>query len=382
MILLLFLFTVYPLEVELFRFEGGYTEIWYKIPVRDVLTAQQLINPDTLLKKFSYRFDVYCLEKNDSAYVDGVKGARVTTELYDDYFIDFIPLYLYPGSFRYRLVVTADANTFLYNGQTTISTDTAALWCSDVIFGRKDSSDKFVFHDYVFTPVISRKFCRRDTFFAYMELYGLIPDSLFYGVQYQVYDSRNAVVHEKKSSRRKDNFAQADTFSMPLSNLFDDRYRFVVRISDPASSAAIVCEDTFYVVSVYAAADDRTREADRRFSTYRLAGRDSERGKYLMEHGLPDEIEIIPMTDWGRQLELWHYHGEAKEVLFCDIRDDNNPRLIAILKPGELLTAIEMRHRNPERSTDWQWLNMIAPVTLDGQETLEEKRITIEEEED
>ncbi|UCD19807.1 MAG: hypothetical protein JSU64_01325, partial [candidate division WOR-3 bacterium] len=57
------------------------------------------------------------------------------------------------------------------------------------------------------------------------------------------------------------------------------------------------------------------------------------------------------------------------DYLFCDIRNDHNPRLIKILKPGDLTKLLATGFRDGTRKEDW--LSDVAPGTYDWQDGLE-----------
>jgi hypothetical protein len=117
----------------------------------------------------------------------------------------------------------------------------------------------------------------------------------------------------------------------------------------------------------------RLVEADQNFSTGTVQGRVSARGVYYIQRGKPDYIERFPMIEWARPLELWHYFSTNEEVLFCDVREDGDYQLVAMLREGEFSYILEFGLRDPEKDTRWPWLFKIAPGTYWGQKTREEQ---------
>jgi len=421
MILLLSFIATFPLILDCYRFENNYVEVWYRIPVSLLFSPNELESAEenTVLKKYSYRFDIYDKMMNDSAYIEGIKGAHITSDQQNSYFIDYLPVYLYPGNFCYRFLIESDGYKAFHEGEVEIPSDTAVLTCSDVILGTKVREEQFMCHGYAFTPSVALKFTNQDTLFSYVEIYGLQPDSLHYDVKYHLIDSLGNIVYGVEEKRLKYAYVQIDTHIVTLNNFIDGEYAFFVEISDSALNTAISSRRVFNIKSLfdettqmkyyydiqylvpareykkfcsfnehekkvylkkfwsekdYWQFEKRLFEADDEFSTRSLKGRNSERGKYYIKYGPPESREITAMLEWGRQLELWYYYGKGQEVLFCDIKNDGNPQLIVILKPGELVNILEFGYRDPERDRKWPWLFDIAPGTYQGQKSLEEKK--------
>ncbi len=421
MIILLSLITTFPLTVDSYRFENSYVEIWYRIPVGMFYVPDelQLIDKDAVLKKYLYHFSIFDKIMNDSAYIEGIKGAHITPDKQKSYFLDYLPVHLYPGDFCYRFVIESDDYEAVHEGVIEIPPDTVLFTCSDIILGTKASKDRFVCHGSAFTPSVALEFANHDTLFSYIEIYGLQPDSLYYEVKYHLIDTLNNIVYENEDRRLKYSYSQIDTHTINLDDFIDGNYTFLVEVFDSASNSSVSCREEFSIKSSYNEIarmkfyydikylvtpreykrfrsfsehekkvylkkfwtnenywqfEERILEATDKFSTRSLKGSDSERGKYYIKNGSPEAIEIIPMLDWGRQLELWHYYGRGQDVLFCDIKNDGNPQLIAILRPGELMNILEFGYRDPERDRKWPWLFDIAPGTYEGQKSLEEKK--------
>ena len=109
--------------------------------------------------------------------------------------------------------------------------------------------------------------------------------------------------------------------------------------------------------------EHRILEADAGFKTRLLKGRDSERGKFYIKNGPPDEIEVVTMTLWARPFEIWHYYKGRYDALFLDVKNNNNPQLMKILKPGEFTQIIEMGFK--DEKIDEYWFFNMAPGTYD-----------------
>lgn len=63
------------------------------------------------------------------------------------------------------------------------------------------------------------------------------------------------------------------------------------------------------------------------------------------------EKDDMPITDWGRPLEIWHYYAQGYRVMFCDKNCDGTPVIIKIFRP------------EAEDIDDETWLFDIAPGT-------------------
>jgi hypothetical protein len=365
---LLCLLSVFPLTVDVYRFDDGYTELWYEVPVAQLVLPDNNTRQDTLFCQYTYRLDVYHVEENDSATVSGVKGASIVPGSTGEHFIDHIPLHLYPGTFRYDLRITSGAGVFVYRNDIYIPSDTMTLRCSDLILGRRDPSGTSL-HGYAVSPVLKHSFSRRDTMLSYLEIYGLVPDSLHYTVQYTLVDSTETRVFERVQRRLKHEYTQADTHSFALAGYPGGRYQMAVYVEDSSSGYTVTRRQFIYLAEGMLPSeismDQRLREADNRFASSTLRGRDTKRGQYYIEFGPPDEIEKFIIAESGSHLEVWHYYGEGNDVLFSDVAGDDNPRLIAVLRPGELMTALEFGPQDPNWHVKWPWLELIMPLTRD-----------------
>lgn len=365
---LLCLISVFPLTVDVYRFDDGYTELWYEIPVAQLVSPDENARQDTLFCQYTYRLDVYHVEENDSATIAGVKGASVAPGSLGDHFIDHIPLHLYPGTFRYDLHITSGTGVFVYRKDIYIPSDTLTLRCSDLVLGRKDPSGTSL-HGYALSPVLKHVFSRRDTMLSFLELYGLIPDSLHYTVQYTLVDSIKTRVFEQVRRRLKHEYIQTDTHSIALAVFPGGRYQLTVHVEDSSSGYAVTRRQFIDLAAGILpgeiSMEQRLREADTRFASSTLRGRDTKRGQYYIEFGPPDDMEKFIIAQSGTHLEVWHYFGEGNDVLFSDIAGDDNPRLIAVLRPGELMTALEFGPQDPNWHMKWPWLELIMPLTRD-----------------
>jgi len=408
----LLLITLQVLEVNVYRFERGSVEIWYRLPISVLQDSVTGIMPgDSTEASYSYWISIHNEDGTDSASIEGRKSLYVRAGDVDDFVIDYLPLALYAGRFRYDLRVYAGSDDYHDRGVIEIAEDSDYLSCSDMVLGT-DSFGRFLFRDMPILPALGSQFTPDGRLVSYLEVYGLVPDSLHYSVEWWIQDQTGAtLLHDKKKVLKYD-YVQVDTHSVELSKFVPGEYRFATEINDPASASKIACSAAFsiaspvplaghesyrdihYLISAneyqkflklsetekeiylkefwlhndYAAFEEGLAEADRRFSTGKLKGRDSERGRLFVKLGPPDEIEIISMTMWSRPFEVWHYYAK-NDFLFCDTRNDHNPRLLKILKPGELTKLLETGMRNGTRQEDW--MSEMAPGTYDWQEDME-----------
>jgi len=402
--MILILISIFQLNIEYYRFEGGYTEFWYQIPVSQIFTPEQLESPDIVLKKYSYNVNIHNKKRNDSFHIEGIKRVRMTPEQKDYYIVDYLPVQLYPEHFYYHLEVISNSDTLLSEGKIEIPPDTILFYTSDLMLGKKKKGE-FSCHNLPFIPMVIPEFSRFDTLFLYLEIYGLVPDSLYCNVKYHIIGWQDKLIFKKCERRPKYEVNQIDTLSISLDNLLVGEYQILVEIVDPALNLKTVRAHKFkiregfpatglmkfyydihFLISSneykkfcqldsnqkeiylkkfwsrhnYGEFEKRIMDADADFSTRLLKGRYSERGKFYINNGPPDEIETITMATWARPFEVWHYYAGGYDALFSDIKDDGNPRLIKILKPGEITTILESETREGDEGN---WLFNIAPGT-------------------
>ena len=128
-ILLLYLIALFPLTVDVYRFDDGYAELWYEIPVAQMLSGNDYSQQDTVFLQYTYRLDVYHIADNDSATITGVKGAAISPGCQNDYFVDYVPLHLYPGVFRYDLHISSGTGVFVFRNCSGAARDVSS--CND-----------------------------------------------------------------------------------------------------------------------------------------------------------------------------------------------------------------------------------------------------------
>jgi GWxTD domain-containing protein len=408
MALLLSLLSFFQVSVDCYRFDEGYVEVWYQIPLCEAYTFPQHKSHDTTFIQYFYRFTVYEEHRHDSSSTTGVKGAHITPAQQEGYLIDYIPISLYPGTFHYLLEIELDSSTLLSQGTVEIPHDTLVFDCSDILLGKR-SSEALRFHNAPLLPSISSEFLNYDTLFSYIELYGLVPDSLHYTIHYLIIDSAHIIFLDEQESRLKYAYSQIDTFSTYCNDYIDGMYTFTITVTDPASSTSLSRSKLFHIRSAqdntaeltfyddiqyivdpaefkkfnalsehqkdvylkqfwkdhnYAQYEKRINDADAGFSTRSFLGRNTERGLFYIKNGHPDEIEVIPMAGWARPFEVWHYYRDGYDVLFCDIKDDGNPRFVKIFRAGELIEIIEHGYFTGEEAKE-EWIFDVGPGTYD-----------------
>jgi hypothetical protein len=382
--MVLFYILAVPLVVNAYRFDNGYTEVWYTLSPREVVSDSLTADREGF-ERYSFLLQILNRENGDSARVTGEKRVRAPAVGSADGIVDYIPLQLYEGVFEYTFSVAFDFDTFSVTNDIEIPADTFLFSCSDLVLGKQERKVAFRFHKYALVPAVGQQFSRRDTLVSYVEIYGLVPDSLNYITHYRIIDSTENVAFDKHRAQRKYASTQVDTCTMPLYGFTDGTYLLSVEIEDPARRTRLWCTRSLIIVTeqgaVHAAlssSDTRDElqlmlEADRSFSTGTVQGRMSERGVYYVAHGRPDYVERFPMIEWARPLELWHYFSTSEEVLFCDTKEDGNYQLIVVLREGEFSNILEFGLHDPEKETRWPWLFKIAPGTHRGQKPMEEQ---------
>jgi GWxTD domain-containing protein len=409
---LLLLIMLHVFEIDAYRFEEGYVEIWYQLPVAVLLDPNNAyLSDDSISATFSFEFDIRNDDGTDSLLVKGNPVTFLSKGEQQDLIIDHLPLNLYPGSFQYGFDLHAEGGDFHKNGSIEITEEGPCLTCSDLVLGRHSRGD-FLFRNLNLTPSIDHYFWTDDQLFVYLELYDLVPDSLYYTANYRVSEHNGGELFRMERKVLKYDYVQIDTTTLDLTPFVAGAYDLTLEIHDPSAEASIVRSVNFDIGVRHASIDDelyheiqylvsaaeyqrfrnlsaiqkeiylkdfwtkndyeqfaeRIHEADARFSAGQLTGRDSERGSLFIKVGPPDEIEIISMAEWSRPLEVWHYYGR-NDYLFSDIKNDHNPRLIRILKPGELTKILTTGKRDGVRSEEW--MSEIAPGTFNWYEDQE-----------
>ncbi len=417
--LLLALTVMINVECEILRFDDGIAEFWYRVPISDIIkttdTAGVIVG--TIDLQIQYELKIFNFQENDSGMIRGEKKVPILLPLPPDeqYCVEYIPLTLYPGNFEFQLLVHNDIDSGHVQKHIEIKNIADHIGFSDLIIGKKTTTQGFTYRGLNFYPSTTR-FSLFDTLYSYVELYGLRPDSLDYIAAYALLDSSNKMIFSNKYKRKKLDYFQIETLSVHLGNLVEGSYQLEVNIEEPLSGAMFKQRRTFKIVSRISDAigkkfyrdinylvdgreykkfiklnaqeqelflknfwkrndywvfEERMLAADLVFSIHGLKGRDSHRGAYLIAFGEPEEREIIPMLQWGRQLELWHYYTHGKDVLFCDIKQDGNPRFIAELDVGELTRILETGVRDKDDLEKYPWLKEIAPGTFE-QKTMDD----------
>lgn len=401
--------TSFGLSTDVFRFDGGYVEIWFRVAPGVHLEEQPMLSSEsTLNSHYSYDLEIVNDDGSDSASISDTKDAFLSG---NGVIVDHVPLTLYSGKFAYTMRVHVGQDSCVARGSIDIPFATEQLSCSDVVLGRIGASGQF-FRGVCFLPAVTTEFYSGEHMLSYLEIYGLEPDSLQYEAVYRISDSKGTVLLEQKKKVLKYDYVQVDTHAVSLRGMTDGTYNYSVTIKDPSSGSNVirdrrlsvtihgdVVEPRFYreikylVSSIeykrfeeldgaqrrvylkefwsrhdYYRFEKRMLEADAAFSTYTLQGRDSERGRLYIMQGPPDEVEVVPIADWARPFEVWRYYGR-KDYVFCDTRNDHNPRLIRVLKPGELTKLLSTGIR--DGTLDEDWLSDIAPGTYGWDEEVE-----------
>jgi archaellum component FlaG (FlaF/FlaG flagellin family) len=267
------------LDMNVYRFESGYTEVWYQLPVFCLVDSQHFqVTADTFHDSYSYEFYIKNIDGTDSAYFEGRKTIVSCYGNGDELIVDRIPLNLYNGRFQYTLHITAVTGEMHSGGSIEIAPDTTFLACSDVILGHLDHGD-FRFRDIPFLPSLAAGFIDQEVLFSYMEIYGLVPDSLYYEAFYKVTDREGAPIIREKRACMKHDYVQIDTHSFQITGLADGEYVYGVSINDPASQSSVTRTANFAVKTVGAIArGEFTREVQ-----YLIDGREYEYFQDLSE---------------------------------------------------------------------------------------------------
>jgi len=408
------------IDYKILRFAEGYTEFWYQVDITSDLSVTKEKQPeaDSIFVTYQYQLFVQHIDHTDSGMVEGTKGAVIKGDQKEVYFIDFVPIYLYPGRFRYIFTISSESWICSDTGTVIINNMVDTQSISDLVIGKKCVPNTFLYHDLAFIPTVDNELTLFDTLVSYFRLYGLQPDSLYYTTQYEILDDAGQQILSHERTQLKYSYNQIDTFSLALAPFVHGNYTFRICVRDSVSglqqsmnvplTITAVPEEYedrpfydqiqylvdkqeykrftkldkqgqryylkhFWAEHDYVQFEKRILSADENFSTFNIKGRDSERGKYLIKYGAPNAIEVHSMTQWSEELELWRYEKQGIEVLFCDINDNGNPEHITDLTIGELSIVIETGIGPEDMFQRWPWLRVIAPGTHPGKFGLDDE---------
>lgn len=387
----LLLTIVIDIQTKLYRFDDGYCEFWYQIPLTKIFSTGELsASEDSITKQYTYEITLYSQETGDSISRKGIKGTVIKANQKFDYIIDCFPLYLHSGKFTYKFVINPGGELIIKEGMIEVIPETTLFYLSDIVLS-KVGKRELIFHRKIdLFPLIIPEYTNMDTLFAYIEIYGLVPDSLFFEIYYRIIDNSSAIVFNKSFKRVKFDYEQFDTISIPLSNYISGYYSLFIEVFDPASGLRAKKDCSFrvrevlpevldkkfaweirYLVSEkeykkfqkmaysqqveylkrfwakrdYKKFEKRLLEVDEKFSTSFIRGRDTPMGRFYILNGPPDEIKkyglekILTPTKYRdgeleRSQELWIYETMGIEVLFKDTNNDGVYELINISKIG------------------------------------------------
>jgi hypothetical protein len=184
--LALMLFQILPLEVNCYRFGQNQVECWYQL---DMAAIQASIGQDTSFKSYSYRFVIRSVTNHDSIVREGRKVASTAGVSANSYILDFVQLHLFPGTFTYRLEITAGDSTATKEDTIMVESDTVVFSASDIILSKKNLAGSMpTSSGHEFIPMVVPEYTFADTLISYLEIYGLVPDSLPYAVIYEIND--------------------------------------------------------------------------------------------------------------------------------------------------------------------------------------------------
>ncbi|MCX7995319.1 MAG: GWxTD domain-containing protein [candidate division WOR-3 bacterium] len=382
---------MYPeLYTKCYTFGNDYAEVWYIIPADEV---DYSLMRDSMYNTYTYRITIYSYEQKDSVIREGIKGIRRGKSEIGDFILDCYPIFLFPGRFSYNLVINLFGINLSASGEFEIASDTMSCYLSDLILGSKRKADTaFVRKGIKFMPRITSRYTNLDTLFSYIEIYGLVPDSLFYFVYYQIKDSLNQNFYKKEFARLKYDYIQFDTLSISLLDFRDGVYKLIVEIFEPALNFRMKREYGFMVKEVlpeiidkpfaweikylvseqeykrflkmsraeqigylkrfwskrnYKEFEKRLIEADAKFSTSFIKGRDTPMGRYYINNGAPDEdyaygpgvATRADIRHKGAHVdepqEVWIYEIKGLQVIFRDTNKDGVYELVGFAKLGD-----------------------------------------------
>jgi len=370
------LFFAIDMQTTLYQFDEGYCEFWYQIPVSHIFSIEEISSSqDSIVKKYTYKIIIYT-NYRDSTTREGIKVGIVKNSQ-KNYIIDFFSLYLPAGKFPFYFEVISGSEKAVKKGTIEIKPDTFSFYCSDIVLsGKMRRNAEFMRCGLELLPLIKPEYSNRDTLFSYVEIYGFVPDSLFYTIHYQIKNNKSQVVYDSYLNRFKYEDIQFDTLSIYLGFYSSGDYTLFVEITDPALDLSIqnkcsfkvkellpdIADEPFaweikYLVSEkeykkflrkehtqqieylkrfwakrnYDEFDKKLTEADEKFSTSNLRGCDTNQGKFYIQNGPPDEIEYRPMETTGYPAQVWYYESRGLRLLWCDSNGDGDYELVGNL---------------------------------------------------
>ena len=404
-ILLLCLLQTDTLNIEIYRFAENNVEFWYQLPVSSLCTSLDSAQPASY---YNYNLSIYTENMQDSIIKSGTKAVAVKADNVKENVIDFFLLYLEPRTFTYCFDIATEKQHLIKTGTIELSVDTMPLSISDLILSRKIKGKiPYARFGTPLNPAFAMPLSPFDTLFSYCEIYNAQPDSTSFDAKYCIMDSTGRKIIQKDYRRLKYDYTQQETLSISLFTLAEGNYQLTLDLVDQANKFRTFRTKRFklneitdstdysamkyyysiqYLVSgseykKFLKLDDRNKKsflrkfwmihsypdfeysvlaADAKFSTSRVAGRDTERGKYFIKNGAPDDIEIKSIEDWAKSFEVWRYSSRGIDAIFCDKKEDGNPVLVKILGIGEFDFILEHGFALDEVPA---WLYEIAPGT-------------------
>ena len=400
--IILFLLYSNGIQTTLYKFNEGYCEFWYQIPLTQIFSTGELFASDSIIKQYAYEIILYSQETRDSISRKGIKGTVIKAHQKTDCVIDCFPLYLYSGKFNFKFVISPGGELIVKEGVIEVIPETTLFYLSDIVLS-KAGKREHIFHRKIdLFPLIIPEYTNMDTLFAYIEIYGLVPDSLFYEIHYRIIDNSSSIVLDKAFMRVKFDYDQFDTISIPLQSYVNGDYSLVVEVFDPALNLRVqrgcgfrvkellpeVLDKRFaweikYLVSEkeykkfqkmdysqqvdylkrfwakrnYEKFEKRLIEADDKFSTPFMRGRDTPMGRCYILNGPPDEIKkygeeyvtrgevLYGKAHTGEPKEIWVYGTKGVQVLFMDKDKDGIYEFIGISKIGEEESEDNLKER-------------------------------------
>ncbi|NPV14552.1 GWxTD domain-containing protein [candidate division WOR-3 bacterium] len=237
----------------------------------------------------------------------------------------------------------------------------------------------------------ARKLC------AYLEGYGLIPDSGSYEFRYHLVDvlSKDTIVRSAPIVRKKSGAKASITLELGIDSIQDGSYLFGVTLTDHSNNRTVTTARQFTIGSTapsprpytfqpspqeekyyrklefiatpkelayYNSLSDsgkvaylawfwskhnltefvrRMETAEGRYRSGRTSGINTDRGRVYVRYGEPDAVERKTMEMEIKPREYWYYYQLGYTFVFIDTRGDGNYRLAWTNSPDEPATGLE-----------------------------------------
>lgn len=371
---------LYPIDIDWATFKAGedlnFVEVYYQIPYYQL---DYETKADTVLANFRLDFLLRSLETKDSLSDSLIRRAVLppapepfkNAARRDLSFVDGFGFYARSGKYSYQIKFKSKIQSDTMSIPDLISKPSlSGLIIANRIIPDTTPSiiEKFEKGGFLILPNPSRvfvpesKIARGEEIGVYFEGYNLLPDTGFYEVGYSILspgeemkDSLTVVKTFPPKRKKKTGTNLFEAFLLSSKGLRPGRYLLSVTLSDLSTNKRAESYKEFFIglpktkttESTYAgrvrkvdtiihrSGLERAGYVDEKFSTARVKGRDTDRGRIYLKYGPPDVTESHTMLEHTRPHEHWYYYNQGFHFIFVDIFGDGNYLLVYSNTPQE-----------------------------------------------